>query len=101
MSYRCCDCESEFSELKIYTERHGLDSPPYETWEGCPNCGSTDWEESSYCNNCYEDKFEMSDEQDDFCEDCKDALMDKLNNWLDILPVNEKDFLINNGFVSL
>lgn len=37
--YICLDCYSLFEETRHYTERHGLDAPPYEEHEGCPRCG--------------------------------------------------------------
>lgn len=38
--YECVDCGYIFEEddRVLYTERHGLDSPPYEQWWGCPMC---------------------------------------------------------------
>lgn len=38
LSYRCLDCGRIFEVPKEYTETHGLDTPPYETWRGCPFC---------------------------------------------------------------
>lgn len=35
----CCDCENVFDEPKIFIQRHGLDTPPYEQYAGCPYCG--------------------------------------------------------------
>lgn len=74
--YLCLDCESVFEEPKYYTEKHDLDSPPYETWTGCPYCSGAyvkttlccqceDWVTGKYiklddytviCENCYEIK---------------------------------------------
>ena len=39
--YICLDCCETFEEPKRYTETHGLDSPPYEEWNGCPYCGGS------------------------------------------------------------
>lgn len=72
--YWCHDCESEFSELKIFTETHGLDTPPYEERPCCPACGSEDIEPLYYCDVCrkwYEDK-EMLDEE--ICKKCATRL---------------------------
>lgn len=35
----CTDCGHIFLEAKHYTETHGLERGPYETWFGCPECG--------------------------------------------------------------
>lgn len=37
--YHCIDCDRDFDEPKEYEERHGLDTPPYEKFNGCPYCG--------------------------------------------------------------
>lgn len=37
--YVCLDCGLMFKEPKHYVERHGLDTPPYEHYSGCPSCG--------------------------------------------------------------
>ena len=69
----CLDCDKLFEEPKHYIETHGLESPPYEEFEGCPYCGGTcvetyrcdccgQWlvgsyvktkEGFRYCDNCY------------------------------------------------
>ena len=53
MMYRCCECGNLFEdgEQAVWEERHGLDSPPYETWSGCPVCKG-DYEEVHQCNSC-------------------------------------------------
>ena len=70
----CLDCGCVFDEPKHWIETHGLDSPPYEEWNGCPSCGGAyaetykcdgcnDWlcgtyaeveNGNKYCENCYE-----------------------------------------------
>ena len=49
----CLDCGNLFEEPKHYTETHGLDSPPYETWNGCPDCGGA-YVETVRCDECGE-----------------------------------------------
>lgn len=71
--YLCLDCRDLFDEPIKYTEKHSLDTPPYETWFGCPSCGGgyieakqcdicKDWITDEYieinngtfvCDNCY------------------------------------------------
>jgi len=50
----CCDCDLVFDEPAISVEKHGLDSPPYERFEVCPACGSTDIHETYPCECCGE-----------------------------------------------
>lgn len=74
--YICLDCNTRFWTPKQFTETHGLDSPPYEAWWGCPRCGGAylktmpcsecgQWITGEYiqlkdhtvvCENCYEIK---------------------------------------------
>lgn len=49
----CKDCGRIFEEPREYTETHGLDSPPYEHWRGCPLCGGT-YTEAIRCDGCGE-----------------------------------------------
>ena len=49
--YICLDCETVFEEPKYYTESHGLDSAPYETWKGCPKCSGA-YIETTCCEQC-------------------------------------------------
>ena len=68
--YRCCECGNLFeeSEQATWEERHGLDSPPYETWSGCPVCKG-DYEEVHQCKECGD--WHAEDElYDGWCETC-------------------------------
>ncbi len=51
--YLCLDCDKLFEEPRDYTETHGLDSPPYETWSGCPECAGA-YVETFKCDECGE-----------------------------------------------
>lgn len=51
--YLCLDCENIFEVPKEYSESHGLSSPPYETWAGCPKC-SGGYVETICCDLCGE-----------------------------------------------
>lgn len=70
--YICLDCLNVFESPIYYTETHGLDSPPYEHWEGCPNCAGA-YVEAKECSKCNEyittDYIELKD-GDCVCEDC-------------------------------
>lgn len=39
MKWVCTECSKTFEEPKVYTEQHGFDAPPYETYSACPYCG--------------------------------------------------------------
>ena len=51
--YLCLDCGALFEDPQKYTETHGLSSPPYETWTGCPECGGG-YVETICCHLCGE-----------------------------------------------
>ena len=79
--YLCLDCENIFDAPKDFIETHGLDSPSYETWTGCPICGGAyvktmqceecgEWVIGEYiklsdgtviCDNCYEPRNILDD----------------------------------------
>ena len=70
MMYRCANCGNLFEEGEqaVWEETHGLDSPPYETWSGCPVCRG-DYEEVHQCKKCGD--WHSEDElYDGWCEDC-------------------------------
>lgn len=47
----CRDCGRIFETPQQIIERHGLDSPPYEEFSGCPFCGG-DYTETYVCCEC-------------------------------------------------
>ena len=49
----CYDCEKTFYEPKIWINTHGLDTPPYERYSGCPYCGGA-FTEAYKCDCCDE-----------------------------------------------
>ena len=68
--YRCTECGNLFEEGEQATweERHGLDSPPYEKWSGCPVCKGS-YEEVHQCKECGD--WHSEDElYDGWCEKC-------------------------------
>jgi len=78
MSYWCCSCETEFSEPQVYTERHGLDTMPFEQFDCCPKCKSADIEELYECKLCGESYplQDMSDDDELVCKDCSSNIRD-------------------------
>ena len=70
MMYRCENCGNLFEEGEqaVWEERHGLDSPPYETMSGCPVCKG-DYEEVHQCKDCGD--WHSDDElYEGWCEKC-------------------------------
>ena len=70
MMYRCESCGNLFEEGEqaVWEERHGLDTPPYEKWSGCPICKSS-YEEVHQCKECGD--WQSEDElYEGWCEKC-------------------------------
>ena len=70
MMYRCENCGHLFEEGKqaVWEETHGLDTPPYEKWSGCPICKG-DYEEVHQCKECGD--WHTEDElYEGWCEKC-------------------------------
>ena len=70
MMYRCENCGHLFEEGEqaVWYEHHGLDSPPYEKFSGCPVCKG-DYEEVHQCKKCGD--WHTDDElYDGWCENC-------------------------------
>lgn len=71
--YICLDCEEIFDDPKYCVEKHGLDSPPYETWNGCPHCGGWDYVEAIKCDICgnyITDDYVETIDGNIYCENC-------------------------------
>lgn len=48
----CVECERVFDQPKHIMERHGLDTPPYEEYDGCPYCFGTNIHPARQCDVC-------------------------------------------------
>ena len=70
MMYRCENCGNLFEEGEqaVWEETHGLDSPPYEKFSGCPVC-NCEYEEVYKCKECGD--WHTDDElYNGWCENC-------------------------------
>ena len=70
MMYRCRECGNLFEEGEqaVWEETHGLDSPPYEKFSGCPICKG-DYEQVYQCKKCGD--WHTEDElYDGLCDKC-------------------------------
>ena len=70
MMFRCESCGNLFEEGEqaVWEELHGLDSPPYEKFSGCPVCKG-DYEEVHQCKKCGEWRYD-DELYDGWCEKC-------------------------------
>ena len=48
----CVECGAVFEQPQHVIERHGLDTPPYEEYDACPNCGGSNLHEARRCDVC-------------------------------------------------
>lgn len=70
--YICSECLETFVEPKHWVEKHGLDSPPYEEWDGCPHCGGA-YRETIFCDGCEKPIVEVYVQLkngEKYCENC-------------------------------
>ena len=77
-TYICRDCGETFDEPRRYTERHGLETGPYEELTCCPFCGGS-YEKAVACAYCGrlipESEACLTDDlQCTLCTDCADDL---------------------------
>jgi len=49
--YICLDCGYIFTQPQHIVERHGLDTPPFEEYTGCPKCGGA-YDYAYMCKYC-------------------------------------------------
>ena len=71
-AFLCCECNLIFDEPKVWTNKHGLDTPPYERYAGCPVCGGT-FATTYKCDACGEwivSEYVKTDDGQRFCENC-------------------------------
>lgn len=81
-TYICRDCGETFDEPRRYTERHGLETGPYEELTCCPFCGGS-YEKAVACECCGrlipESEACLTDDlQCTVCTDCADDLAGQL-----------------------
>ena len=71
MMFKCESCGHLFEEGEqaVWEERHGLDTPPYEKWSGCPLCYGA-YEKAEPCKICGSNTEEEL--VGGVCEDCFD-----------------------------
>jgi formylmethanofuran dehydrogenase subunit E len=72
MMFLCLDCNGLFEEAQQYREMHGLDSPPYETLDGCPYCSGAYVEtiQCDVCGNYITGQYVVVDGTQFICDEC-------------------------------
>lgn len=69
----CIECGEIFDEPVYWEETHGLDTPPYEQWSGCPHCRGS-YTEAYKCDCCDEwirtERYFKTEEDKRYCDDC-------------------------------
>ena len=70
--FLCCECETLFDEPKIWTETHGMATPPYERYAGCPLCGGAfvTTYKCECCNYWITGPYVKLDSGERICENC-------------------------------
>ena len=72
-NFVCLECGLIFDTPRKWTERHGLEVPPYEELTGCPACGGS-YIELKRCDACKKpiigDYIHIPSLDSDFCETC-------------------------------
>jgi formylmethanofuran dehydrogenase subunit E len=61
-----------FQNPNDYVETHGLDTPPYEHFTGCPVCGGNyvPYKQCDYCGNPILDGYVVIKSGEVYCENC-------------------------------
>ena len=68
----CLDCGSVFDEPEYFYDFHGMETPPYEIYKGCPGCGGayTDAITCSICGEYILDEYADVVDGQNICENC-------------------------------
>ena len=101
--YKCCECGNLFEEGEqaVWEERHGLDTPPYEKWSGCPICKG-DYEEVHQCEKCGDWHFD-EDLTEGICDDCLEGSIncETAVSFLEDMLFSDKDYAVKFIFEVL
>lgn len=70
--YICKDCGQLFIDPQECVENYELNSPPYESFKGCPKCSGT-YNTALKCDNCNQyiiGEFVRTADSHIYCENC-------------------------------
>lgn len=68
----CIECNAIFEEPAHWQESHGLSTPPYEQFSGCPHCKGN-YTEAPRCDCCDDyitSNYILTNDGKRYCEDC-------------------------------
>jgi len=102
-TWKCYDCESQFSEPDTVLYRAGYIGNGSENWvqdeyiDVCPVCGSDEIYEAYFCDDCEKEVEEGELDDDDLCLECAakadaydemvDRVKDALSTPIDIMQM--------------
>lgn len=91
--YKCLSCGNLFEEGEEarWVEKHGLDTPPYEEWSGCPLCKG-DYEEIKPCKICGSYDHDYGEE---YCNACKKDVQKRFSTFIAEEFTEEERELLN------
>lgn len=91
--YRCLECGNLFEdgEEVVWEETHGLDSPPYEKWSGCPLCKGG-YKTINPCKICGSYNH---DPAEDYCNQCKKDVKKRFADFIEEEFTEEERDLLN------
>ncbi len=75
--FRCLSCHHSFNDFQYKKEEIGecAGTPAFECHAVCPECGSDDWDEAEYCDECGElfgnCELEFCENGQVLCENCR------------------------------
>jgi hypothetical protein len=92
--YLCDDCGAHFERCEqatgVWLEHFG--HPCRETFDVCPNCRGDNFVPSAVCRECG-CRTDASLIEEGFCQKCAEETIKKLNEFLDTLSIEQKEFL--------
>lgn len=101
MAYKCLDCGHIFEEGEqaVWYETHGLDTPPYEKWSGCPLCKGS-YEKTIQCDICGSEhlKEELSG---GVCEECIESYRYDINICYEIGKKDDSAIKLNSFLATM
>jgi hypothetical protein len=102
MAFKCLECGHIFEdgEQVVWRETHGLDTPPYESFSGCPLCKGA-YEETRRCKICGGEFLEEELNGDLICDECIDQYREDFDTCYKIAKQDQQEVKINGLLAAL
>ena len=102
MAFKCLECGHIFEdgEQAVWEETHGLDTPPYEKFSGCPICKG-DFEKTKKCKICGGEFLEDELSGIGVCEECIEEYSKDFETCYKICADEKEEVKLNALLVSL